>query len=498
MKPPKILIVEDEQIIAFDLERNLMQLGYDVVGTASRTDEAVRLTGETCPDLVLMDIQLEGKEDGVVAAAEIRRKWHIPIVFLTGNGNDSILDRAKAVNPLGYIGKPFTKTELSASIAVALQQDRTARHLFTENDWLTTLLASLSDGVIATDLDAVVRFVNPVAERLTGWALEDAEGRPIEEVYPLLTPEGQPIPLCQLRRALATQQPVPRERFLLVNRANSRLIVEDGAAPIRNAAGDVVGAATVFLDATERLRAEQERERVLAEFARSNQELTRFSYAVSHDLQAPVRTVRSLTELLVRRNPERWDEEDRKVLTMVTQAAGGMQHLIQSLLKYAQAGQGRIQRERVPLAKALDAVEITLGALIAETHAQIVRGSLPVIEADRTQLEQLIQNLVCNAIRYRRPEDRPVIEITGSRTDDGWELQIRDNGQGIPRAAQEEIFEPLKRLHGQDVPGSGLGLALCRTIVQRHGGQIWAESEGVGRGSTFNVTLRDADIVHPA
>jgi light-regulated signal transduction histidine kinase (bacteriophytochrome) len=254
-----------------------------------------------------------------------------------------------------------------------------------------------------------------------------------------------------------------------------------------------VGAATIFLDVTERLTAEQERERLLAEFARSNQDLARFSYAVSHDLQAPVRTIRSLTQLVARRRPERWDEEEQNVFTRVIQAAGSMQRLIESLLKYAQAGQGQIQRESVPLADVIDAVEVTLGMLIGETQAQIRRGSLPILQADRTQLEQLIQNLVSNAIQYRLPNNVPVIEISGARIEGGWELRVADNGQGIPPEAQEQIFEPLKRLHGEEVPGSGLGLALCRTIVQRHGGNIRAESEGAGRGSIFNAVLLDGD-----
>lgn len=477
--------------MAVDLEHSLTRLGYHVVGVAARADEAVRLTGNTCPDLVLMDIVLQGPENGIAAAAEIRRRWSTPIVFLTANASDDLIDQARTVDPLGYIEKPFSRTELNAMVAVALRQNRTARDLFAENDWLTTLLASLTEGVIATDVDAAVRFLNPVAERLTGWTLAEAMGRQIEEVYPLLTPEGQTIEVCQLRRALATKAPVARERFLLVNRTGRRLFVEDAAAPISNADRSIGGAVTIFLDVTERLIAEQERERLLAEFSRSNQELARFSYAVSHDLQAPLRTIRSLTELLARRHMESWDEEEQRILTMVSQAAGGMQRLIGTLLKYAQAGEEKIHVEPVQLGAVIDTAELSLATLIAETHARIVRGTLPMIQADRTQLEQLIQNLVSNAIQYRRPNEAPVIRISGVKSQGGWTLLVADNGQGIPPESQEQVFEPLKRLHGNEVPGSGLGLALCRTIAQRHGGRIWVESAGSGRGATVHIFLRD-------
>jgi signal transduction histidine kinase len=174
---------------------------------------------------------------------------------------------------------------------------------------------------------------------------------------------------------------------------------------------------------------------------------------------------------------------------MVTQAAEGMQHLIQSLLKYAQAGQGQIHIESVPLGSVVDFVELTLATMIAETHARILRGSLPIVHADLTQLEQLIQNLVSNAIQYCRPDQAPVIKISGARIEGGWQLHVADNGQGISPDACEQIFEPLKRLHGNEVPSSGLGLALCRTIVERHGGYLRAESEGNGRGATFHIFL---------
>ncbi|MBV8811716.1 MAG: PocR ligand-binding domain-containing protein [Acidobacteriaceae bacterium] len=232
-----------------------------------------------------------------------------------------------------------------------------------------------------------------------------------------------------------------------------------------------------------------EREELICELKRSNDELSRFSYAVSHDLQAPVRTVQCLTELVARGSRGKIGDSEAQMLDMVVQAADGMHHLIEALLAYAHAGNAEISREAVPVGAAVDDVRSTLAGLITEADAQILSGPLPTIEADRVQLTLLLQNLVANAINYHRAEEPPVIEISGELAHGEWQFAVKDNGQGIPRHLQGEIFKPLKRLHGKEIPGTGLGLALCRTVVERHGGRIWVESEGAGRGATFYFTL---------
>lgn len=242
-------------------------------------------------------------------------------------------------------------------------------------------------------------------------------------------------------------------------------------------------------DLIERKQAEEEREGLIRELQRSNDELARFSHAVSHDLQSPVRTIGSLAELLARRRQGKIDEGETRILDMIVQGADQMQRLIGSLLDYAQVGHEEVNRETVPVSELVEGVRLALGALIVETHAQVLCGPLPAVQADRVQLAQLFQNLVVNAIRYRRPEEPPVVEISGELVQGEWRFAVKDNGEGIPRDYLRDVFEPLKRLHGNNVPGTGLGLALCRTVVERHGGRIWVESEGAGRGSTFYFTL---------
>ena len=166
--------------------------------------------------------------------------------------------------------------------------------------------------------------------------------------------------------------------------------------------------------------------------------------------------------------------------------------MIETLLRYAQAGQGQLKRQRVPVDPIIESMRVTLAPLITKTGAQIVCKPLPEVEADPVLLEQLLQNLVANAIHYHRPGEAPVVEISGGFSGGVWEFAVKDNGQGIPRNYQDRVFEPLKRLHGSESPGTGLGLALCRTIVARHGGRIWIESQGSGYGAIFRFTLSAA------
>jgi light-regulated signal transduction histidine kinase (bacteriophytochrome) len=230
----------------------------------------------------------------------------------------------------------------------------------------------------------------------------------------------------------------------------------------------------------------------LCELERSNRELAQFSYNVSHDLQAPVRNVRTLTQLLARHDG-RLQEDSSHLLNLIEQSAAGMELLIRSLLRYAQAGQGQLNRQRVSIDQIIESVRMTLAPLIAKTGAKIICKPLPMVEADPVLLEHLFQNLLANGIQYHRPEEAPVVEISGEASKEGWQFAVKDNGQGIPRDYQDGIFEPLKRLHGSETPGTGLGLALCNSIVARHGGRIWVESEGSGHGAIFCFTLLAAE-----
>jgi len=214
----KILIVEDEYVVAMDLEYALINLGYTVVGTAARGVEALRLAEATTPDLVLMDIHLPGSKDGIEAAEEIRRRWKIPVVFVTAYMNEDTVNRAKKVHPFGYLTKPCGPSALGAAVEVALHQHKAEAEVFSEHTWLTRMLSAFSDGVIATNTHGSVTYMNEAATKVTGWSAAEAIGRCVSEVYPLRTLDGKPLTECRPRTALRTSSTLHRERFLLTTK----------------------------------------------------------------------------------------------------------------------------------------------------------------------------------------------------------------------------------------------------------------------------------------
>ena len=357
---------------------------------------------------------------------------------------------------------------------------------------LQGLFSALPAAVYACDAEGRISYYNRQAVILAGrepqmrepaWSFLGSQGPVFEADGSSPSSEDEP-----LSTVLATGVPVLNRELVLALPNSSPIDVLVSIAPLLDSAGSVCGAVAVFQNISEIKRAQQEGEQLLKELKRSNEELSQFSYAVSHDLQGPVHSVRALTQLLIKQK-EGNSQDAAEVVDLIEQAANGMERLIESLLRYAQAGQGEVKREKVSVDSVLDSVRVSLAALIQSTGATIKSSALPIVDADSVQLEQLLQNLVANALKYHRPGQQPVVEIHGQAIEGGWRFGVRDNGQGVPREYQKMIFEPLKRLHGSANPGTGLGLALCRTIVARHGGNIWVESEGSDRGSTFWFTL---------
>jgi PAS domain S-box-containing protein len=229
------------------------------------------------------------------------------------------------------------------------------------------------------------------------------------------------------------------------------------------------------------------------ELARANQDLEQFAYSASHDLQEPLRNVKIFSELLARRHAARLDGEAHDFLRHVTDSASRMEGLVRDLLAYTQTGTAGEVPGTVDAGGVLRAALANLASAIADASATVEYDALPKLPAHAAQLQQLFQNLIANALKYHRPGVPPVVKVSATRQNGYWRFAIADNGIGIEPRYRDRIFGLFKRLHAQnEYPGTGIGLALCLRIVERHHGRIWVESEP-GQGSTFCFTLPAGD-----
>ncbi len=357
MPDVRILIVEDEGIEALGLEHSLISMGYTVVDIVSTGEEAIIKAEEIRPDLVLMDIMLQGEIDGVTAAEQIHARFNIPVIFITAYADEDTLQRAKITEPYGYLIKPFQERELHISIDMAIYKHK----------------------------------------------------------------------------------------------------------------------------------AEEKLKQTLAELAHSNAELEQFAYIASHDLQEPLRMISSFTQLLARRYKGRLDKDADEFIGYIVDGTIRMQRMVEDLLAYSRVGTRGKPFEPTNCEAVFDQAVTNLKAIIEENGAVVTHDALPTVIADVSQLIQLFQNLIGNAIKFRR-EEPPQVHISAQRKGNEWIFSVQDNGIGIAPEFMEHIFKMFQREYSAEYPGTGVGLAICKKIVERHGGRIWVESEK-GKGSTFYFTI---------
>jgi PAS domain S-box-containing protein len=261
----RILIVEDESIIALDIRDRLEGLGYAIADAVSSGAEAVQAAAETRPSVVLMDIRLKGSMDGVQAAEQIRARFDIPVVYLTAYSDETTLQRAKVTEPFGYLLKPFEDRELHIAIAVTLYKHEMERKLKQRERWLAATLSSIGDAVIATDAQGRIELMNPAAEALTGWRQRQASGEYWTKVFNILHETPPPLGHDPASQALPQDTTSGQTRHILITKDGREVPIGDSASPIKDEKGTITGAVLIFRDVSQEVQAQQAREELIAE-----------------------------------------------------------------------------------------------------------------------------------------------------------------------------------------------------------------------------------------
>lgn len=345
------------------------------------------------------------------------------------------------------------------------------------------------NAMIMVDQRGCMTLVNSQTEKLFGYARDELIGQSIDMLVPDRFRAGH-AGQRQAFVAHARARPMGAGRDLYGRRRDgSEFPVEIGLNPLRTSEGMFVLSA--IADITERKRAEIELRQRTEELARSNRDLEQFAYVASHDLQEPLRAVAGPLQLLQRRYQGQLDARADEFITHAVDGATRMQSLIDDLLSYSRVGRLEDPAEPTESAEALERALRNLSVLVRESGAQITHDPLPRVRAIPTQLTLLMQNLIGNALKFRSKAHTPTVHISATRVDEGWQFAVKDNGIGIEPQYFERIFLIFQRLHTRrEYAGTGLGLALCKRIVEHHGGRIWLESTP-GEGTTFFFTLRE-------
>lgn len=257
-KKTKILVVEDETIVARDIRNMLKGLGYEVVAIVPSGKESIKKAKEKKPDLVLMDIMLQGEFDGVKAADEIYNTLNIPVVYLTAYANETTLQRAKITEPFGYILKPFEERELHTTIEVALYKYKMEMKLKEREQWLSTILRSIADAVIATDKEGTITYMNPLAESLTGWKQEKTTKMPLSNVFKIISEDERRPLKISVKNIIQKGDSGPPSDVILLSKNGKETSVDHRAGPIKNEKGNISGTVLVFTDITRRKITEEE------------------------------------------------------------------------------------------------------------------------------------------------------------------------------------------------------------------------------------------------
>lgn len=343
---------------------------------------------------------------------------------------------------------------------------------------------SAGQAVFLLDARGEIRTWNPGAVHLFGYSAEEALGQNISFLFGLSDREAQ-FPTQLLEDTSRTGATVSRRVLLHKNGTDVGTCVALSA--IRDDSGETTNYSAYVRDMRQQLLLEEALQRTIDEHAQ-------FSFVVSHDLQEPVRTMRSYAELLAKKYSGKLDQDADDFIGFMSDAANRINQILKDLLSYSQAG--RPDRTRPEPTQATSVVQwalMNVSPLVKETSASITYDTLPSVQVDQGQLAQLFQHLLTNAMKFRSSEP-PRIHVRAQPTGHGlWEFTVRDNGIGVEPQYHERIFGVFKRLHGKDVPGTGIGLAICRKIVEAHGGKIWIDSE-LGKGATFHFTLPAAEI----
>ncbi len=496
----RILVVEDERLVAVDIKHRLERLGYSVVRVVGDGLGAISATKELSPHLVLMDIGLQGAMDGIEAASEIGKLFDIPIIFVTANADDAVLQRALKGNVVGYVLKPFRDRELVVSIEMARYKAGVERELREARWWTDNTLETVSEGVVAADHSGLIRYMNSSAELLTGWGRDEARGKTTDSVLhtePLADDAYDPLP----SRGAGSEQANPAF-FLRRARLNTK---NGGSVPVElvervlySPEGRPCGLVYSLKDISEYLRYEGELHASRAEALEAARSRSEFVANMSHELRTPLNSIIGMSELALERAES---VELREFLSILRNSGDSLLSLINGILDFSKIESGKMEFVEHDF-QLLELFQGCLEHIAAQAHKKKVRvvQFVPVslagkVTTDKQKLKQVLLNLLSNAVKFTSSGEIVLSVVQEAPETAGASpmlcIEVKDSGEGIPAEKLDQVFDAFTQLDGsatRNYGGTGIGLSITRSLVDLFGGTVSVESEP-GLGTTFCVRV---------
>ena len=511
-----ILIVEDEGLIAADVQKKLERLGYPIPAVARSGVEALRCARSTPFDLVLMDIRLKGDMDGIATAQALKAEFEVPVVYLTAHADQDTIDRAKRTEPLGYILKPTTDGDLRSVVQISLYRHEMERRVRTSEAWLSTTLSSVGDGIIATDTAGEIVFMNPVAEKLTGWSGTDGHGRLLMDILALFEESsGQPAknPMSDLfpgesrsyrlipkngtdtvvevqcfenRLPAISMQPTPP---MAAARSLGPDTAADGPAASRPV-DDLLGAIVVLRDTTAR----RQMEGSLVQSQRM-EAVANMAGGLAHDFNNQLAVILGYAEEFC----ARLEGEDKEAALEIKRAASMASAITGQLLMLSRRSEVRF--EVLNVNEVIGEVQPMISHSLGKIRTLVTDLGSPegFVRSDRNQLKRVLLNLALNARDAMSTGGELRIESSTVEIEPGSQqarlyrpgqfvrLRVADTGEGMDKATLARIFEPFFSTKKAGF-GAGLGLSIAHSIIVQNQGYIRAES-AIGHGTSFEILL---------
>jgi PAS domain S-box-containing protein len=496
-----VLIVEDEHIVALDMKFRLQKLGYAVSGHAKSGEEAIEKAHEFKPDVILMDIRLHGDIDGIEAAGEIRKSLDIPVVYVTANTDTEILQRAQRTNALGYVVKPFQEREIVVAIEMAVYKHSTDRRLQETRQWLDNTLKSLSEGVIATDRNNIVRYLNNVAEKMIGMYDNAAVGVDIHEVLKIR--EFDKTDYFSLESGTEScYEDVSDKRVMVWNNEGHFIPAELSEQEIRSAAGESDGKVYVIRDISRYLEYEKDLQVSRETAVKALKAKSEFVANMSHELRTPLNSIIGMAELSLSET----GNARREYLKILNQSAQALLHLVSNILDFSKIEAGKMMLNEdfflfhTVLEESLERVAVQAHKKDLSLYHHLDPDTVVMVRADKQKIAQILVNLLSNGVKFTsrgevsvrtritRMQDIPHGLETGVHA---FMIDVADTGDGIPEDFYSRVFHAFSQHDGsatRSYGGTGIGLAIAKSLTELMHGRI-EFSSSPGEGTVFTVTL---------